>query len=121
LEGLNKQYGTTILVSDAVRQAVGEAFSFRLLDLVAVKGKREGVRIHELRGRAGEADPKRECVQRYEEAFAAYLGRDFLGALRLLDVQPTDPPSVILGDRCRHFLETPPGPQWDGVFVATSK
>ena len=54
LEGLNKQYGTCILASEAVRDAAGDAFAFRLLDLVAVKGKTRGVAVYELLGRAGE-------------------------------------------------------------------
>src|SRR5262249_55015445 len=37
LESLNKQYGTTVLVSDAVRGEAGDAFDFRLVDVVAVK------------------------------------------------------------------------------------
>src|SRR5207244_8961008 len=52
LEGLNKQYGTTILVSEAVRLAAGTDFAFRLLDKVAVKGRREGVKVYELLGEA---------------------------------------------------------------------
>jgi len=122
LEGLNKQYGTTVLVSEAVRRDAGDGFAFRLVDLVAVKGKREGVRIHELRGWAGEEGPEgAELVRRYEEAFRAYLGRDFGRALEILEAQPPDPPSVVLAERCRLLLAAPPGPRWNGVFVAASK
>jgi adenylate cyclase len=52
LEGLNKQYGTTIIVSDGVREAAGAGFHFRELDTVAVKGRRGSLRIHELLGAA---------------------------------------------------------------------
>jgi len=38
LEGLNKHYGTTILVSEAVRQAVGDGLRFRLVDVPRHRG-----------------------------------------------------------------------------------
>src|SRR5258708_32186269 len=44
LEGLNKQYGTTILVSEAVREDAKEAFAFRLAAVVAVKRRTRGAR-----------------------------------------------------------------------------
>ncbi|MEO5971455.1 MAG: hypothetical protein ABIQ95_16135, partial [Bdellovibrionia bacterium] len=32
-----------------------------------------------------------------------------------------DPVSVVFIERCKEFLLHPPGPQWNGVFVAKSK
>ena len=52
LEGLNKQFGTSILVSAATRDAVMESFEFRPLGLVQVKGRAEKVDIWELAGSA---------------------------------------------------------------------
>lgn len=52
LEGLNKQFGTSILVSAATRDAVMESFEFRPLGLVQVKGRAEKVDIWELAGGA---------------------------------------------------------------------
>jgi adenylate cyclase len=50
LEGLNKQYGTTILVSAAVADAVRGQFDLRPVDRVTVKGKTQPVDVFELRG-----------------------------------------------------------------------
>ncbi|NRQ15201.1 adenylate/guanylate cyclase domain-containing protein [Ensifer sesbaniae] len=50
LEGLNKEFGTTILVSGAVRDAVGDAFAFRAIGLIPVKGRHEKVDLWELVG-----------------------------------------------------------------------
>ncbi len=55
LEGLNKEFGTSILVSAAVRDAVGERFALRSLGLVQVKGRAEKVDIWELVGDSGES------------------------------------------------------------------
>ena len=57
LEGMNKLYGTSILVSDAVRIAAGNAFVFRPVDLVLPKGAQEPLEIHELVGLAVAPDP----------------------------------------------------------------
>ena len=51
LEGLNKNYGTNIIVSQTTKDAVGDAYEFRALEDVKVKGKEQAVKIHELLGR----------------------------------------------------------------------
>ncbi|ARM91579.1 adenylate cyclase protein (plasmid) [Rhizobium sp. CIAT894] len=48
LEGLNKEYHTSILVSAAIHDAVGDRFEFRPLGLVQVKGRAEKVDLWEL-------------------------------------------------------------------------
>src|ERR1700741_3752390 len=80
LESLNKQYGTTILVSAAVEAEARGQFCFRRLDRVAVKGKREGVEIFELVGRRDAAVLDRVPVERYERALDAYMARLFAEA-----------------------------------------
>jgi len=121
LEGLNKVYGTTLLVSDATREAAGSAFAFRLLDVVAVSGKARAVRVHELLGPDPLAGPQLEAARRYEEALAAYLRRDFAGALTAFEALEPDAAASVLAERCRRLLANPPGGDWDGVYVATSK
>jgi adenylate cyclase len=121
LEGLNKEYGTTIIVSEAVRAAAGNGFEFRLLDRVAVKGKARGVRVYELRGEAGSPDPGLDAARAYERAFEAFSRREFASALGILEALAQDPPSVTLAARCRTFIEDPPPPGWDGTYVASAK
>ena len=48
LEGVNKQYGTWILASEATRQEAGEAFAWRQMDRVRVVGISQPVRLYEL-------------------------------------------------------------------------
>lgn len=122
LEGLNKTYGTSVLVSQDVRDSVGRAFEFRLVDVVAVKGKSRSIRVYELLSRAGGVGVERaETVARYERALAAYQERRFVEALELLNVQPHDPPSRVLSERCERFLTAPPGDSWSGAHVALEK
>jgi hypothetical protein len=67
------------------------------------------------------ADSLKADVTRYEQAFALYIARDFAGALRLLEMQPDDSPSLVLGERCREFLAEPPPADWAGIYVSMSK
>jgi adenylate cyclase len=120
LEGLNKTYGTTILASQAIRESTGDAFAFRLLDIVAVKGKSQGVQVYELIGAGPLAASQQERVKAYERALEAYQQRRFADALSLLAGQG-DPPSQVLGERCRRFQRAPPPEDWNGLFVADSK
>ncbi len=121
LEGLNKIYGTTIIASESIATAARPHFDFRLLDLVAVKGKSKAVRIYELIGEQGTAAGVPRSVADYERAFAAYLARDFAAALSILEAHDDDPPSVVLRERCRRQLLDPPPPDWNGVYVAKEK
>jgi adenylate cyclase len=121
LEGLNKAYGTTILATEAIRAEAESWFDFRLVDLVAVKGKSRGVKVYELLGAKGRIAERLEGARRYEVAFESYLRRDFAAALAILETQEDDGPSLVLARRCREFLVTPPPAEWDGTYVATSK
>jgi len=121
LEGLNKQYGTTIIASERIVAAAGDRFEFRLLDLVAVKGKSKAVRIYELLGAKDGAASRNEAVNAYEEAFERYLARDFASAIDLLKKHEADPPAAVLIGRCRDYLREPPPEAWNGIFVAQSK
>jgi len=48
LEGLNKEYGTTILVSEAVRKRVERCFRFKAVASVIAKGMTTETRVYEL-------------------------------------------------------------------------
>jgi len=52
LESLNKDMGTTIIISEATRAALGEGYDTAPLREVHVKGKEQAVLVHELRGHA---------------------------------------------------------------------
>jgi adenylate cyclase len=122
LEGLNKAYGTRIIVSQSIRDEALEDFEFRLLDLVAVKGKNNGIAVYELLGEASSITQKqKDQVSIYEEAFELYLARKFGDSLDLLKTIPEDPPAQALSKRCLLFIETPPNPSWLGVHIAFEK
>lgn len=70
LEGLNKQYGTEIIVSETTRAAAGDRFLFRPVDLVLAKGATVPIGIFELLGRADDAEvtpAQRRALPAWEE------------------------------------------------------
>jgi adenylate cyclase len=121
LEGLNKQYGTTIMVSQTIYDAAKQAFRFRLLDRVAVKGKTIPINVYELIGSVDDPLAPGGAAADYESALHAYWSRDFARALETLSRQTSDPPSAVLAARCQELLRHPPPADWDGVYVSMEK
>jgi adenylate cyclase len=119
LEGLNKMYGTHIIVSGSTRLQGGCNLPFREIDLVAVKGKQLPIPIYELM-----IVDNRELRALFAEALRLYRDREFTSALHLfedLNELHQDHVSSLYTSRCRDFLSTPPPEDWDGIFVAKTK
>jgi adenylate cyclase len=120
LEGLGRFYGTSALASDATRAAAGDAFAWRLVDYVRVKGRAEVVGIHELLGAAGgvpEADL--DAARRYEAALGLYRERRFAEARAALEAlageRPGDLSVTRLLELARRLERAPPAADWEGV------
>ncbi|HXJ11934.1 MAG TPA: adenylate/guanylate cyclase domain-containing protein, partial [Candidatus Limnocylindrales bacterium] len=132
LEGLNKEYGTHILVNESTYVAVKDAgFLFRELDIIRVKGKLQPVTIYELMGKLSELeqDPKfkelRERLQDFAAARQLYRNREWEQAQHafqeILNRTPDDGPSRMYWKRCQEYLFDEPPIGWDGVFTMTHK
>ncbi len=126
LEGANKQYGTTIIISEFTYKLVGKEAKVRELDLVRVKGKKKPVRIYELRSM--EALPAIEqdlVIDAYTQGLNYYKKLQWYPALRefkrVLRYFPTDGPTRVYIKRSLDFLENPPPANWDGVYEFTTK
>ena len=120
IEGLNRYYGTEVLVTAPVRKAMGETFAWREVDLVAVKGRHKAVEMYELLGRAGEvAAEEIDWAHRYEGALAWYRTRSFAKALEVLlkleRERPGDLSVSRLRSLCEEYIGNPPSEDWDGV------
>ncbi len=119
LEGLNKMYGTHIIVSESVKLQSGSDLLFREIDLVAVKGKQQPVPIYEL---MADDDGVLRCT--FGDALRLYRLRDFTAALRMFDDLSTrkqDHVSSLYVGRCREFILVPPPVEWNGIFVVKTK
>jgi adenylate cyclase len=126
LEGLSKEYGVRIVVGEATVAAEPQAFVYRLLDRVAVKGRAEPLTCYEVLARAGALDPAAErCLARSLYALALYRARRWDEALRLLAEldreAPGDWPVALARRRAAALRAVPPRADWDVDFVAVSK
>jgi adenylate cyclase len=125
LEGLNRVYGTEILVGESTGALVEERFRLREVDVVRVKGRVQPVRVHELVAGAGDTLPPEqgEALALYAEALREYRRRAWGEALalfeRALELRPDDGPSRVMAERCRAYRRTPPADGWDGAFEQT--
>jgi adenylate cyclase len=125
LEGLNKVYGSRMLVGQSAWMPVHERFVGRQIDYLKVKGKHQAVRVYEPVARKDRATPAQlELCQHYEAAFRAYQERAWDTAETVLRDSPQlvgDPPAKALMERVWHFRHNPPAEDWDGAFVHVSK
>lgn len=121
LQDLNKQYGTSILVSKTIFEATQKNFVFRLIDFIVLKGKTDGIKIYELIGEKGEKPQLDPIISKYEEAFDVYQKRHFANAMDLLKDQLNDGPSMALYNRSAFFLQNPPPDSWNGIYIFTIK
>lgn len=126
LEGANKVYGTRIMVSGATHALVKDAFHFRFLDRLRVKGKAEAVEVWELLGPAGEVPKEKvERAERFRVAWEAHRERDWDCAIALYEELAAEAPGEKLAplylERCRGYRDTPPPEDWQGEHVMTSK
>ncbi len=125
LEGLNKEYGTSIIIAERTLELVKNSFQFRDLDLVMVKGKQLPVKICELVCRKGESDPRLDILVPFNEGLSAFRAQDWDRAetrfKEALETLPTDGPSALYLRRIEDYRASPPPEDWDGVDVKTTK
>jgi adenylate cyclase len=126
LESLSKLYGTLLLAEESSVRAAGDAVVTRPIDVVAVKGKKRGVRVFELLAVKGEASERTLAMAAASGAgLEAYLARDFVAAERhyreVLAVAPDDRVAKLFIERAQALAAEPPPPEWDGTYVAKEK
>lgn len=128
LEGANKAFGTSVIISESTEELLDGKFVLRHLDWIRVVGKDRPVRVFELVARSGEALPPetQAMLDSYSEILQAYEQREWKHAtklcLRHLELFPQDTVvAMAYLPRCRQFAEQPPPADWDGVYELTTK
>lgn len=133
LEGINKQYGTRIIISETTKSKLPKKYIVRKLDKVRVKGKKEPITIYELVSKEADAEKWYHAViNHFEKGLTFYFRqkwsaakKEFLEAdiirLKHDKNKKGDPPSKAFIERCNHFNKHPPGKYWDGVWVMKTK
>ncbi|HKK49325.1 MAG TPA: adenylate/guanylate cyclase domain-containing protein, partial [Alkalispirochaeta sp.] len=123
LEGLTKPYQQDLIIAESLFPYVNGQLPWRLLDSVAVKGKKTGVKIYTAARRVNKVEER--AWDLHNRAMDAYYGRDFAGAIegfeQVIRLLSGDASAEMLKERCQRYLSAPPPPDWDGVEVLTSK
>ncbi len=127
LEGVNKQYSTSIMLSEFTYALCKSDIIVREVDLIRVKGKAKPVSIFEVLGRSSDKLPSdvEQAVELFGLGLAAYRQKAWSEAIqffeRALQVRTDDGPSLTYLNRCKAYLTAPPPDDWDGVYIMTSK
>jgi len=127
LEGLNKQYKTSIIIGENTYELVKDDFILRNLDLVRVVGKEQCVRVYELVDRAGVTlSPEHQgALEAYAAGYEEYCRQHWDQAIghfkRALELRPDDGPSKTMLERCMVFKDDPPPEDWECVFEPKTK
>ncbi len=127
LEGVNKHYGTSIMIADSTLQRLPQGtFVTREVDLIKVKGKHKTVKIHEVLPRAaGQKHPLEDFIKIFKEGLNQYYARHWDEAIiRFEDVlkrAKKDKTSEEFIERCRYYKDNPPEADWDGSWEMKSK
>jgi len=131
LEGLNKYYGSSILVSGQIAAVCSNEFLFRHVDRSQPKGVGHPLDIFELLGTNDGSDEfhvtpaMTKLVQDWDSVYDVYASRDWLRALDVLEAFADEHPEDVLAgiylDRVVGFLLEPPPESWDGIIRFSKK
>lgn len=131
LEGLNKVYGTSVIISDDTLHQIQDHAVVRPLDLVAVKGKKKGVKIYELVALKNSdplllpTDEQIDFCHKFERGVTLYRDRRWGEAIDIFKlIESTygkDKTADMYIERCEQYKKNPPPNNWDGVFQMKEK
>jgi adenylate cyclase len=119
LEGQTKSYGVGILLGEETTKLIGDKFKFIELDKIAVKGKKEGIKVYTV------VNGKFDYLQ-HDLFLKVYKERRWLEANKLLNkcikINPIlDYYYKMMKDRVADLKINDPGKDWDQVYRAKSK
>ena len=69
-------------------------------------------------------DGNSKLADGFSEALKVYRAKGFQNALDIftgLIGEYNDPVAKLYAERCREYLQSPPPPDWDGVFISIKK
>ena len=122
LEGLNKLYGTTIIISADTKHQLHEEYTFRSLDLVRVKGKKDAVEVFEVMP-AGEGEKRSDELHSYTTALETYRQgkiKEAYALFKALEEAYGCKLYRLYLQRCQEYLEHPKKP-FDAIYTMLVK
>ena len=121
LEGQSKPYGVKIVLGPVTREKVKDVYPTLELDCIAVKGKKEGVKIYTVFDKGTKV-----YSESHDQFLQLYRARKWKEAIKLAKDLSTHMEFVagyyeMMTERIEYLRDNDPGEQWDGVYRATSK
>ncbi|MDZ4341498.1 MAG: adenylate/guanylate cyclase domain-containing protein [Candidatus Binatia bacterium] len=125
MDGLNKYLGTEVLASDEIVQQL-DGLLTREVGKFMLRGKAQPIVVHELLGRAEEADETRKkSLEIFTQGLAAFRRRSWDEAAEhfacAIENSPNDGPAQFYAKLCEEYRINPPGEAWDGVIALEEK
>ena len=128
IQQLSAQYGTSVIVADATRQAAERGFAFLEVDYIAAGARGEPIKLHALLGNpVMRASPKfRAMLTFHEHIFHSLRAQQWNKARELIEqCRRLSGASQKLYDlylsRIALLQQNPPGREWDGAFRPISE
>jgi len=126
LEGINKFYNTSIIISNDTYNLVKDEFITRRLDKIIVKGKTNWIVIHELLGKKSETEKSiLDFTELFNSGVELFYERQWEKAKRIfeesLKIKPEDRQCRRMISHCNTYIQTPPTDKWQGVVKLHSK
>ena len=118
LEGVNKAFGTFMLISESTWEQAKSGVQGRWLGAVRVVGRKDDVEVYEPMALAGEQFPS--WTQDFEKGVKLCREQKWADALAIFERFKDDPPSQKYAARCRELLAGSLK-EWDGVWSMTEK
>lgn len=129
LEGLTKLYGSSIIISEDTLIRINDPshYSYRFLDIVKVKGKKEAVYIFEILD--GEPEQSKRLKLKTKTDFGKglqlYKNMQFSNALELfikvISENPEDKAASLYIKRCKKIIKEGTPENWDGIEIIDNK
>ena len=128
LEGQSKPYGVKLVIGQTTNEQVKDTYFTVELDYIAVKGKKEGIRIYTV---IDETDMLRSKLfterELHTKMLNYYRGRSWDQAIAMCKTLTSSFGGQLQSyyqmwiERCQELKQNDPGPGWDTVYRATSK
>jgi adenylate cyclase len=122
LEGVNKYYGTYILISEFTHAHIKDLFLCRELDMVRVQGKKDAIRLFEVVETTEDStEAQRAFVRAFSHATMTFRAMDFTKATELFSYcdrlkKGGDGACKLYLKRCAELISSPPASDWDRVY-----
>lgn len=125
-----KAYNVFTMVTESTKteaEQFGDDCLFRKLDTIVVKGRTKPVTMYEIAKLREDASQQlMDGIGLYEQGMEAYFKQEWDQAISLfnkalpLEAHANNPSQIFI-ERCALMKANPPGDDWNGVFIMTSK